>query len=128
MASAPIEAVRYLLEVLRCSSCQTTISASPPKDLTSEKTQPSAKAAVTILKYGMGLPFKRLETWQKYCGTPLPDATQYDMCASVASCCWPIFRQLESLAANGSLFYLDDTGMPVLSLLKENKDRDEKAR
>lgn len=118
---SPLEAVRYLLEYLRCSSCQQTFTAPLPADASPNKCQPSANASVVVTKYALGVPSKRLETWQRYFGIPLPDSSQFDMCEVVANCCQGVFRHLEALAADSWLFQLDDTQMGVLSLIKENK-------
>jgi transposase len=121
MASAPIQAVRYLLQYLRCSSCQKTFKADLPEGAVEGKYHPSANAGVVLMKYGLGTPAKRLEKWQKYFGVPLPDATQFEMAEKVANCCRRIFETMESMAADSKLFHLDDTSMIILSLLKENR-------
>lgn len=125
MASAPIEAVRYLLECLRCSACQTTFSAQRPREVLPGKYQPSANAGVVMMKYGLGVPSKRLETWQAYCGVPLPDATQFEMSEKVANCLRRVFEVMEKLGAQSKLFHLDDTAMAILSQIEENKSRRE---
>jgi hypothetical protein len=118
---SPIEAIRYLLEYLRCGSCQQTFTAPLPADASADKCQPSANATVALMKYGLGVPSKRLETWQGYFGIPLPDSSQFDMCEELTNCLLPVFRLFEILAADSWIFHLDDTQMAVLSLIKENK-------
>jgi hypothetical protein len=39
---------------------------------------------VAILKYGTGMPFKRLEKLEGQMGIPLPAATQWELVAGVA--------------------------------------------
>lgn len=121
IATAPVEAIRYLLEHLRCSACLKTFTAAPPENVRPGKCQPSANAAVVVMKYGLGVPFKRLETWQTYFGVPLPDASQFDMSEEVADCLHPVFKHLEKLAADSELLHVDDTSMPIVSLIQENK-------
>lgn len=128
MASSPVQAIRYLKQRLRCSGCQSVFVAKDPEKARYGKYHPSANAAVTISKYGLGVPFKRLEQWQKAFGIPLPDATQYEMTEQVGNCCFSIFKSLEHLAADFSSFFADDTNYPILSLLKENKTLGKKDR
>ncbi len=90
IAYSPIMAIRYLLAHLRCSSCQKTFTASLPDEASANKYQPSANAAVVLMNCALGVPAKRLETWQRHFGVPLPDATQFEMREEVANCFHPI--------------------------------------
>ena len=128
MASSPIQAIRFLKQRLRCSGCQRIFVAKAPEQARHGKFHPSANAAVAISKYGLGVPFKRLEKWQKYMGIPLPDATQWEMVERVADSLYKIYKALERRAADCATFFGDDTNMPILSLLQENKTLGEKAR
>ena len=121
VGSAPVEAIRYLRQRLRCSACQGVFKADLPEGASPEKCQPSANASVVLMKFAMGVPFKRLEKWQNLFGVPLPDATQFDMSEKVADHLLWIFKMLEVFGAGSDLFHIDDTGMPVLSLIEENK-------
>ena len=121
IAGSPIEAIRYLLSCLRCGSCQEIFTAPLPDEAWPKRNHPSSKAGVVLMKYGLGVPGQRLETWQRYFGVPLADATQFEMCEEVANCFHPIFRLLEKMAADSRIFHLDDTLMRILSLMEENK-------
>ena len=46
-----------------------------PEDVVNKKYDDSAKVALAIMHYYMGLPFKRIELYQQMMGIPLPDAT-----------------------------------------------------
>jgi hypothetical protein len=45
---------------------------------------------IALLKYGTGVPFKRLERLQGQLGMPLPAATQWELMAAAAT---PVSRQ-----------------------------------
>src|SRR5499433_810917 len=53
-------------------------------------------------------------------GVPVSDATQWDQIERVADCGYPVFEQLQTLAAQGEVIYQDDTSVRLLSLLGEN--------
>jgi hypothetical protein len=54
-------------------------------------------------------------------GVPIADATQWDQIERVADCAYPVFEQLQELAAQGEVIYQDDTHVRILSLIKENR-------
>ena len=67
---------RYEIEKLRCNLCGQQYSATVSEEVKSaEKYAPSCKTSLAIGRYYMGLPFKRIETWQSFQRVPLPDAT-----------------------------------------------------
>lgn len=96
-------------------------TASPPKDMEMKKYDDSVSVAISLFKNYAGLPFKRLETLQDMVGVPLKDATQWDLMEGLADKIHPAFRYLEYLFAQGDLVHHDDTGVKILSLIKENK-------
>ena len=122
MARSPVDAVRYLLTQLRCNSCGELFE-EPPPEAKWGKHHPSAIAAVTLLRYGLGVPGKRLETWQGHFGIPLPDATQWDMIKKIGSSTVPIFKILENWLAQCHALSTDDTSLKVLELLQEFQTR-----
>lgn len=127
MARAPIDAMRYLLDVMRCSSCGKTFEDQPAQAQWG-KHHPSANAGLVLMRYGLGVPGYRLQTWQSHMGIPLPDATQWDMIKKVGTSMIPIFLVLEYLLAQSPQVSLDDTGLKVLALLQEFKSATKKAR
>src|SRR5262252_6270807 len=54
-------------------------------------------------------------------GVPVSDATQWDQIERVADCVYPVFEQLQTLAAQGEVIYQDDTHVRILSLIGENR-------
>lgn len=70
----------------------------------------------------MGLPWYRLEGFQALVGVPVADATQWDQAELVGDCSHPIFKCLETLAAQGEVIFQDDTPQRILTLMEENDD------
>ena len=83
----------------------------------------TAIAMMALLKYGTGMPFKRLERLQAQLGMPLPAATQWELMAGAAK---PLRLALEELirqAAQGRVMHNDDTSMRILRLIREPGDK-----
>lgn len=116
-----IEATRYEQQVLRCSSCQARFAASLPDGVWPEKYDATADAAITVMKYGMGMPWNRLERLQELVGVPLPASTQFERCEAVAEAAHPVWLELERQAAGGEVIQGDDTGVKILACMKENQ-------
>jgi hypothetical protein len=79
--------------------------------------------ALLNLKYGTGVPFKRLERLQEHLGMLLLATTQWDLMAAAAKLLWPVLQELILQAAQGSVMHNDDTGMPILRLAREPGDK-----
>jgi len=121
--TAPIQAVVYEREVLRCALCLTTFTAPLPEQAHGDKFHPSADAVVGVMRYGLGMPHHRLAQWQKWAGVPLPPSTQFERMEKLANAVQPVHRQLEKVAANQALLFCDDTGVRILELQQENRSR-----
>ena len=78
---------------------------------------------IALLKYGTGVPFKRLERLQEHLEIPLPATTQWDLMAAAAKLLWPVLEELIRQAAQGSVMHNDDTGMRILRLAREPGDK-----
>ena len=116
---APVKATCFHVEVLRCASCLTIFNARE----NTGKYQYSAKSIIAISRYYMGLPFHRLEQFQKMVGIPLADSTQYDLSQQLFGDARPVYNYLIKSAAQSGLFHHDDTSCRILSLIQENKNR-----
>jgi hypothetical protein len=112
---------RYELERLRCNSCGAVSVASMPAQAGRETYDVTLKVNLALAHYHLGLPFKRLESFQNLVGMPLPDATQWELVEQVADDTYPVYEYLKWLGAQQPLVYQDDTGARVLSLIKENQ-------
>ena len=76
---------------------------------------------MALSRYYLGVPFYRLEGFQKLLGIPVADATQWDQVERLADSVYPVFEQLKTLGAQGEVIYQDDTRVRVLELLKANR-------
>ena len=112
---------RFELERLRCGTCDALWVAHMPAEVSRETYDVSVKVNLVLAHYHLGLPFKRIESFQNLLGMPLPDATQWELVEQVADSAYPIYEYLKKLGANQPLVYQDDTGARVLSLIRENR-------
>jgi len=120
---APLETTVFEMERLRCNACGQVFTATAPEAAGSEKYDASAIAMIALLKYGTGVPFKRLERLQGQLTMPLPAATQWELMAAAASPMWPVLKALIWFAAQGGVMHNDDTGMRILRLTREPGDK-----
>jgi hypothetical protein len=118
---ALLSAVRYGLEKLRCSACGQVFTAAVPAEAGAEKYSARARAVLVLGRYYLGIPLYRLEGYQAMVGVPIADATQWEQIERVADCAYPVFEQLQTLAAQGEVIYQDDTHVRILSLMAENR-------
>ncbi len=114
---------RFELERLRCNGCGAWAVASMPPQAGAETYATSLKVNLAVAHYHLGLPFKRIESFQELLGMPLPDATQWQLVEEVADSAYPVYEQLKRLGAQQPLVYQDDTGARILSLIKENQNQ-----
>jgi hypothetical protein len=119
--NALLSAVRYELEKLRCSACGQVFTAAVPSVAGTEKYTARARAILALGRYYLGLPWYRLEGFQALVGVPVADATQWDQAEMVGDCSHPIFKCLETLAAQGEVIFQDDTPHRILTLIEENQ-------
>jgi hypothetical protein len=111
----------YELEQLRCGACGALFVAHLPPEAGRETYDVSLNVNLAVAHYHLGLPFKRIESFQNLVGMPLPDATQWDLVEQVADSAYPVYEQLKHLGAQQPLVYQDDTGARILSLIQENR-------
>jgi transposase len=126
--NALLSALRYELEKLRCSACGQVFTASVPVGAGPEKYTARARAVLALARYYLGLPWYRLEGFQAVVGVPVADATQWDQAEIVGDCSHPIFKCLETVAAQGEVIFQDDTPHRILSLIEENQQARARAR
>ena len=68
----------YEVQKLRCHLCGEIFTA-PPPEVGTQKHDAESASMIALLKYGMGLPFNRLERLEGGLGVPLPAATQWEI-------------------------------------------------
>ena len=116
VGQAPIDATVYELERLRCNLCGDVFEAEAPEGVGEIKYDETAAAMIALLRYGSGVPFYRLEGLEGSLGIPLPSSTQWEIVAETAKGIHPALDELIRQAAQGDVFYNDDTSMKVLAL------------
>jgi transposase len=121
--SAPLKATVYKLEKFRCALCGKIYTAELPKEAGEDKYDAEARSIISLLKYGSGFPYNRLENFQKALGVPVPASTQWDNVYPVFETAVHPYEVLVRHAAQGDLFHIDDTGVKILSIIKENKEK-----
>ena len=125
VGQAPIAATVYELERLRCNLCGEIFEAEAPASVGEKKYDETAAAMIALLKYGSGVPFYRLEGLEASLGIPLPASTQWEIVEEIAAPIRPAFDELLRQAAQGEVFYNDDTSMKILALARASPPRAE---
>jgi transposase len=125
VGQAPIAATVYELERLRCNLCGEIFEAAAPASVGEKKYDETAAAMIGLLKYGSGVPFYRLEALEASLGIPLPASTQWEIVEEIAGVIRPAFDELIRQAAQGEVFYNDDTSMKILALARASPQRAE---
>lgn len=120
---APLEATVFEMERLRCNACGEVFTADEPEAAGLAKYDETAIAMIALLKYGSGMPFKRLERLQAQLGMPLPAATQWELVAAAAKLLQLALAELIRQAAQGRVLHNDDTSMRILRLIREPGDK-----
>ena len=119
----PLEATVFEMERLRCNACGQIFTAAEPETAGPDKYDVTAVAMIALLKYGTGVPFKRLERLQQQLGMPLPATTQWELVEAAAKLIRPVLDELIRQAAQGGVMHNDDTGMRILRLAREPGDK-----
>jgi len=120
---APLAATVFEMERLRCNACGEVFTADEPEEAGLAKYDETAVAMIALLKYGTGMPFKRLERLQAQLGMPLPAATQWELMAAAANPLRLALAELIRQAAQGRVLHNDDTSMRILRLIREPDDK-----
>jgi transposase len=76
VGQAPLRTTVFEMERLRCNACGQVFTADVPDSAGTDKYDATAVAVIALLKYGTGVPFKRLERLEGQLATPLSAATQ----------------------------------------------------
>lgn len=114
-----VTGTRYQLNGYRCHLCNEIYKPEVPAEIKqAPKFAPSAVSNIAIGHYALGLPFHRIELWQRNNGVPLADATQYDEMVKLTKKVSPVVNHLEKLSANSPLIHYDDTPLKILALAK----------
>jgi transposase len=113
---APLAATVYEKDRLRCNLCGEVFTAESPEGVGEQKYDETATGMIGLLKYGVGVPFHRLEKLEKGLGIPLPAATQWELVEGAADLLEPAHAELVDQAAQGDVLHNDDTTAKILEL------------
>jgi transposase len=123
VGQAPLQTTVFEMERWRCNACGEVFTADVPESAGPDKYDATAVAMIALLKYGMGMPFKRLERLQSELAMPLPAATQWELMEAAAKPMRPAVDELLRQAAQGGVMHNDDTSMRILQLKREPSDK-----
>lgn len=129
--NTPLTLDIYLLQRLLCPTCKESFIAKSPVKETAKTVDDSqdeikvtrcnknafANSVVACLRFMYGVPHYRLEKIQGSMGIMLPASTQYKMVKQVYISAIHVFERLVFLAAQGNLFFADDTATKILDWL-----------
>ena len=107
-AQPPIQATVYEVERFRCNLCGEIFTAPTPEEVGSEKYDETVPSMVAQLKYASGMPFNRIEEFQKKLGVPLPAYTQWELVRDAAELMKPVHSALIAQAAQAQVLHNDD--------------------
>ena len=102
--------------------CLATYTASLPEEVCNQdKYDAKTKAVVTIDRIQLGVAMYRRAGFQKKLRLPIAESTQWGLTKIVDRSAQPVFDHLDKTAAQGSLFYIDDTWVRILAIITANK-------
>jgi transposase len=114
----------YEQEVMRCNDCGKEYEAPLPEGVSPKRYDETADAQIAIIKSGLATPYNRSAALQRDCGAPLSESVMSERCKAVAEALYPIYQEMRRQAADGKVFYGDDTPVRILELMKENKEKE----
>ena len=123
VGQAPLQSTVFAMERYRCNACGQVFTAKEPAAAVGDKYDATAVAMIALLKYGTGVPFKRLERLEGQLAMPLPTTTQWELVEAAARLLQPVCDEFVRQAAQGNVLHNDDTSMRILRLLREPDDK-----
>mgnify|MGYP003578325546 CR=1 FL=1 len=123
-----IQATQYEQEVVRCRECGAVYEAPLPEGVSPKKWDETGDASIVIERHAKYTPSHRTAKMQQMCGIPLPESVQSERCREVAEVLEPIYERMKQEAADGKVFYIDDTPVRIMELVKENKEREQEKK
>ncbi len=113
---APLIALLWECDRLRCGACGKVYTARPPEEARGPKYSESAVSMMALLRYGTGMPLNRLEGLQRSMQIPLPSSTQWQVVLDQLPVFQPVYDELVGCAADGEILHDDDTYVNILEL------------
>jgi hypothetical protein len=121
VGQAPLVALRWECECLRCNACEQVHTAPLPEEARGPKYSESAASTMVVLRYGMGMPLHRLAMMQRMRGVPVPASTQWQVAREHVVDVLPVYDVLVELAANAPLVHNDDTYVRILEYMGKRR-------
>ena len=117
-ARAPITAVIYDVEKMRCGECRQEFEAPMPPDaqagIVIAKATPDAAAQSLLLRYGQGFPDARLGELQGWHNVPFDNSRQWSIASQAYDALGPVRTFLTRFVANATLRQVDDCTARVI--------------
>lgn len=126
--AAPLPAIVYQQEKLRCNICGKVFTADLPKEAGNKRFDETASAMLALLRYGSGLPLNRIAKLQAGFGIPFPTSTQWDVLEKMADQIYRVFPALIKYAAQGDVIHNDDTTMKIQEMMVTGQENNQKSR
>jgi hypothetical protein len=125
---APLEAVKHIVEQLKCNLCDYVVRAQLPDEVLNDgdaKQQYgySARSVMSIHKHFSGIPYYHQGTLNELFGWPVTASSIFDQCEYVANDITPVFHEMKRVAANAYLIYIDDTNNRILDSKPEERPK-----
>lgn len=118
---APLKAVEWDCQRLRCGGCGEVFTAGPPQEAQGPKYDDTAASMMAILRYGAGMPLNRSAHLQENLQTPVPASTQWGVVRDRAEDLRPVYDELSKRAASGRVLHNDDTHARILELMGKRR-------
>ena len=121
VGQAPLAAVCWDCERLRCGGCGAVHTAQAPTEAQGPKHSETAVAMMALLRYGTGMPLNRLEHLERDLDTPLPASTQWDAVNANVGAVRPVYDEFARIGAHGTVVHNDDTYVRILALMGKRR-------
>lgn len=127
-AEQPYKVTVHVLERLECRRCGHVVTASLPAEVKKDGDENqvygySARSMMALHKHFSGMPFNHQQNLNTLFGCPITASTISDQCEHVANDVRLAHEQAKRLAANATLFYIDDTHNRILDAKPVIKDK-----
>jgi hypothetical protein len=117
-----VQAFVFHLQRLRCALCGTIFVAPPPPEVGDKKYDETVGAILGVAHYSGGVTLNTAAKLQADSGVPLPATTQSEILKDCTAAYKPVVDELRRQAADGELFFIDDTGNRVIGLTQEVRE------
>ena len=126
--SAPLEAIKHVIERLKCNLCDYMATAPLPETVlkdgnANQQYGYSARSVMAIYKHFSGVPYYHQGTLNELFGCPITASSIFDQCEYLTNDVMPVFYELKRIAANAKLFFIDDTNNRILAQKPEARPK-----